>query len=64
MPRDVFRYLFRAILGLTYVGIGIYIFTRRDMAQFPWAEILSALFVVYGIWRVIRSIAQMRQSPA
>ncbi|MEP6794790.1 MAG: hypothetical protein ABJB16_10725 [Saprospiraceae bacterium] len=46
--------VFLFLLGLTYIGIGVYIFSKRIL-DFPWSEILSILFVVYGMWRVYRS---------
>ncbi|MFZ1678289.1 MAG: hypothetical protein WAT91_13505 [Saprospiraceae bacterium] len=46
--------VFLFLLGLTYIGIGVYIFSKRILDS-PWSEILSILFVVYGTWRVYRS---------
>ncbi len=46
--------IFLFLLGLTYIGIGVYIFSKRILDS-PWSEILSTLFVVYGLWRVYRS---------
>ncbi|MEP6647710.1 MAG: hypothetical protein ABJC12_11535 [Saprospiraceae bacterium] len=46
--------LFLFLLGLTYIGTGVYIFVRRILES-PWSEILSIMFIVYGLWRVYRS---------
>ncbi|HZV68866.1 MAG TPA: hypothetical protein VFG10_04950 [Saprospiraceae bacterium] len=45
---------FLFLLGLTYIGIGVYIFIRQVLDS-PWSEILSIMFVVYGLWRIYRS---------
>ncbi|MBK9984785.1 MAG: hypothetical protein IPP15_20885 [Saprospiraceae bacterium] len=47
--------VFLFLLGLTYIGIGVYIFSKKILES-PWSEILSIMFVVYGLWRVYRSI--------
>lgn len=47
--------IFLFLLGVTYIGIGVYIFSKRILEP-PWSEILSILFVVYGMWRVYRSL--------
>ncbi|MEO6132337.1 MAG: hypothetical protein ABIQ02_10850 [Saprospiraceae bacterium] len=47
--------LFLFLLGLTYIGIGVYLFFRRVIDS-PYSEILSVMFVVYGSWRIYRSI--------
>ncbi len=54
MNVGIIRQIFLLLLGLTYIGLGIYFFIRKIIDS-PWSEILSVLFVVYGSWRVYRS---------
>ncbi len=54
MNVGIIRQIFLLLLGLTYIGLGIYFFIAKIIGS-PWSEILSVLFVVYGSWRVYRS---------
>lgn len=47
--------IFLFLLGLTYIGIGVFIFIKHILDS-PWCEILSVLFIVYGVWRIYRSL--------
>jgi hypothetical protein len=56
MDADVIRRLFLLILGLAYVGLGIFMFIRKIIPLSPWGEILAAAFVLYGCFRVYRAL--------
>ncbi len=49
------RQVFLLILGLTYIGLGFFIFLKK-IIETPWGEILGLLFASYGLWRVYRSL--------
>ena len=54
MNGSIIRQVFLLTLGLIYIGLGVYIFIIKVIGS-PWSEILSVLFIVYGLWRVYRS---------
>jgi len=54
MNVGIIRQVFLLLLGLTYIGLGIFIFIKK-VIESPWSEILSIMFVVYGSWRAYRS---------
>ncbi len=56
MDPEKIRKYFLVILGLTYIVLGIFMFLKNIIPYSPWGEILYALFVVYGSWRVIRAL--------
>ncbi len=47
---------FRMVLGVTYVGLGVYMIFNPLLALPTWDLILSLAFILYGLWRVYRSI--------
>ncbi len=55
MP-DSLRKGFLLLLGISYVGLGIFLFYRKVLDLFPWDQLLAGLFVLYGCWRVYRAI--------
>ncbi len=56
MDAEAIRRLFLLILGLTYIGLGIFMFIKKVIPLSPWGEILSAAFVLYGAFRVYRAL--------
>ncbi len=54
-PEKIKRF-FLVALGLTYIGLGIFMFVKNIIPYSPWGEILYILFVVYGAWRVYRAL--------
>lgn len=45
------------LLGIVYISVGIYIFiVRSNVTSSPWGELMSAVFILYGVWRIYRSI--------
>jgi hypothetical protein len=44
------------LLGLTYIGVGIFIFIKKAIPYSPWGEILSIMFILYGSWRAYRAL--------
>ncbi len=56
MDPEKIRRFFLVALGLTYIGLGIFMFVYKIVPYSPWGEILYALFVVYGAWRVYRAM--------
>jgi hypothetical protein len=55
MDGGIIRQIFLLVLGLTYIGLGIFIFFKKILAS-PWSEIAAILFIAYGAWRVSRSL--------
>jgi len=47
MEVNPIRQGFLLILGLTYIGVGIFIYLKKIVAS-PWSEILALLFIAYG----------------
>lgn len=47
---------FRLVLGVTYVGLGIFMFFKPILSLPPWDLILSLAFITYGAWRIYRSM--------
>ena len=58
MDADKIRRLFLLLLGVTYIGLGIFIFIKKVIPVSPWGEILSLVFVLYGFYRVYRALKQ------
>jgi hypothetical protein len=58
MDADKIRRLFLLLLGVTYIGLGIFIFIKKVIPVSPWGEILSLVFVLYGSYRVYRALKQ------
>ena len=54
MEDNIVRRLFLLLLGLTYIGLGVFIYLKKVIVS-PWGEILAILFAAYGSWRVYRS---------
>lgn len=50
------RKFFLVALGLTYIVLGIFMFANNIVPYSPWGEILYAVFVIYGAWRVYRAV--------
>ncbi len=55
MDGGTLRQVFLLLLGLTYIGLGVFIFLKKVIAS-PWSEILAFLFVAYGSWRSYRAL--------
>jgi hypothetical protein len=55
MNDNIVRRLFLLLLGLTYIGLGIFIYFKKVIVS-PWGEILAIMFFAYGSWRVYRSV--------
>ena len=51
----IFRQGFLLLLGLTYIGVGIFMWIKKVLPS-PWGEILSLLFILYGSWRAYRAL--------
>ncbi len=56
MNPDKIRMLFLVALGVTYMGLGIFMFVKNVIPYSPWGEILYAAFVIYGAWRIYRAL--------
>ena len=56
MDAEKIRQAFLLLLGLTYIGVGVFIFLKKAIPYSPWGEILSVLFVLYGSWRSYRAL--------
>jgi hypothetical protein len=48
------RRVFHLILGLTYIGVGVFLFYRKVLDMPPWDTVLAIAFAGYGIWRMYR----------
>lgn len=55
MDADTIRRLFLLLLGLTYIGLGIFMFVRNIIPSSQWDEVLSVAFVLYGAFRTYRA---------
>ncbi len=56
MNTQVFWRIFHILLGLTYIGLGIFMYLRRMIPiSTGWQIVLSMAFIAYGIWRIYRS---------
>lgn len=58
MSAEKIRRLFLLLLGVTYIGLGIFIFIKKVIPVSPWGEILSLVFVLYGSYRMYRALKQ------
>jgi len=56
MDAEKIRQAFLLLLGLTYIGVGVFIFLKKAIPYSPWGEILSVMFVLYGSWRSYRAL--------
>ncbi len=56
------RQVFLLILGLTYIGFGVYIFIKKIIGS-PWSEVLGVVFVIYGAWRTFRAVKNNTRIP-
>jgi hypothetical protein len=54
MNGGIIRQVFLLLLGLTYIGLGIFIYLKKVIIS-PWGEILGMLFMAYGAWRTYRA---------
>lgn len=55
MDGSTIRQVFLLALGVTYIGLGVFIFFKKIVAS-PWSEILALLFIAYGSWRSYRAL--------
>lgn len=55
MKANPIRKMFLLLIGLTYIGLGVYIY-MRNFIDTPWSEILAVLFIAYGGWRGYRAL--------
>jgi hypothetical protein len=55
MDADTIRRLFLLLLGLTYIGLGIFMLIKNIIPSSPWDEVLSVAFVLYGAFRTYRA---------
>lgn len=55
MVTNPIRKTFLLLIGLTYIGLGIYLYIRKIIDS-PWSEILAFLFIAYGVWRGYRAL--------
>jgi hypothetical protein len=51
--------VFRLVLGLTYVLLGVFIYIKKVIPE-PWDLLLSLAFILYGSWRIYRATAHTR----
>jgi hypothetical protein len=56
MDAETIRRFFLLLLGLTYIGLGIFMFIKKVIPLSPWGEILSLAFILYGSWRAYRAL--------
>jgi len=56
MDGDTIRQVFLLLVGLTYIGLGIFMFIKKVIPVSPWGDVISVIFVVYGSWRTYRAI--------
>lgn len=54
MNGGTIRQVFLLLLGLTYIGLGVFIFLKKVILS-PWGEILGIMFIAYGLWRSSRA---------
>lgn len=57
MDGSTIRQMFLLLLGLTYIGLGIFIYVKKIIAS-PWGEVLAIMFIAYGSWRSYRSFVK------
>jgi len=50
------RQFFLVALGVTYMGMGIFIYRSDVIPVKPWGTVLAILFVAYGAWRAYRGL--------
>lgn len=55
MDAGSIKRLFMILLGLTYIGLGVFMFVKQVIPYSPWGNILCAMFVLYGSWRAYRA---------
>jgi hypothetical protein len=58
MDADTIRRFFLLLLGLTYIGLGVFMFFKKVIPISPWGEILSVAFILYGAFRVYRAMTK------
>jgi hypothetical protein len=46
--------VFRLILGLTYIVMGVFLYIKQVVPA-PWGLVLGIAFAVYGSWRIYRT---------
>jgi hypothetical protein len=63
MDAGKIRRVFLFLLGLTYIGLGIFMFVKKVIPISPWGEILCLMFVLYGSWRTYRAISSAPEEP-
>jgi len=56
MDAEKIRQIFLLVLGLTYMGLGIFMLVKKVIPSSPWGEILCLMFVLYGAWRAYRAV--------
>ncbi len=56
MNADSIRRFFLLLLGVTYIGLGIFMLFKKIIPLSPWGEVLSVAFVLYGSFRVYRAL--------
>jgi len=61
MNDSIVRRLFLLLLGLTYIGLGVFIYLKKVIVS-PWGEILAIMFFAYGSWRAYRSVIRKRET--
>ena len=55
MDAVAIKRIFLLLLGLTYIGMGIFMFVKHLIPFSPWGEILCLMFVLYGSFRAYRA---------
>ncbi len=50
------RQVFLVALGLTYIGMGVFIYLSEVIPTPPWGTVLAVLFIGYGVWRTYRGV--------
>lgn len=63
MDSGKIRRIFLLLLGLTYIGLGVFMFINKVIPVTPWGELLCLMFVLYGSWRAYRAIARTPEEP-
>lgn len=53
-----FKKIFGYILGLIYLGLGIFGYKYLDL-ETPYKELFAGVFIIYGIWRLYRAYTQI-----
>lgn len=57
MDGSIIRKVFLVLLGLTYIGLGVFIAISK-VIESPWGEVLGIIFGAYGSWRVFRALTK------